>query len=561
MDKQPRGTTTLVRTVALWAVASVLAVVMTWPLATDISQLGRTANSGDARYAVWNVAWVAHALLEYPTRLYDANIFHAHHHTLAYSEANIGAGVIALPVWAATRNPFTAHNVVLLFSFASSFVVTFLLMRRLVGDDFAAATAAVLYAFCPYLFAHTAHIQLLLAFGVPLSMLAFHQLVDEPTPVRGVWLGLALTATALSCAYYGIFAVLMVGFGTFYYAFARRAWRDFRYWRAIAIAAAVSLGSVVPFFLPYLGIQEETGFARSLDDARAYAATLTSYLASGAKAHRWMLPIIGRWGGEVLFPGFLALILGAVGAVSVLRPRREYNAARRNRDRETVFFYGAIGVISFWATLGPAAGLYTVLYYALPVFSFLRAPGRMGIVVMLCLALLAAYGVRLLRETFQRRSLTVGLGACIVALVELHQVPFDWRVERPFPRPYRVLATLPRGAVTEFPFHDQRIDYHLHTTPMLRSTVHWQPLVNGYSDHIPRDFREIAPRLASFPSRDAFAVMRERRVRYFTIDRARYGAATSADVESRLAEFQSHLKLIVDEDRVALYEIVSWPDQ
>jgi hypothetical protein len=306
MDKQPRGTTPMVRTVALWAVASVLAVVMTWPLATDISQLGRTANSGDARYAVWNVAWVAHALLEYPTRLYDANIFHPHHHTLAYSEANIGAGVIALPVWAVTRNPFTAHNVVLLFSFASSFVVTFLLMRRLVGDDFAAATAAVIYAFCPYLFAHTAHIQLLLAFGVPLSMLAFHQLVDEPTPVRGVWLGLALTAAALSCAYYGIFAVLMVGFGTFYYAFARRAWRDFRYWTAVVIGAAVSLGIVVPFFLPYLAIQEETGFARSLDDARAYAATLTSYLASGAKAHRWMLPIIGRWGGEVLFPGFLA---------------------------------------------------------------------------------------------------------------------------------------------------------------------------------------------------------------------------------------------------------------
>ena len=561
MDKQPRSTSTLVRTVTLWAVASVLAVVMTWPLVTDISRLGRTANSGDARYAVWNVAWVAHALLESPTRLYDANIFHPHRQTLAYSEANIGAGLIALPVWAATRNPFTAHNLVVLFSFASSFVATFLLVRRLVGDDFAAATAAVLYAFCPYLFAHTAHIQLLLAFGVPLSMLTFHRLVDEPSPIRGLWLGLALTAAALSCAYYGIFAALMVGFGTFYYAFARRAWRDFRYWTAIAIGAAVSLGIVVPFFLPYLAIQEETGFARSLDDARAYAATLTSYLASAARAHRWILPLLGRWGGEVLFPGFFALALGAIGAVAVVKGRGDFNAANPNRDRETALFYGAIGVISFWATLGPAAGLYTVLYYALPVFSFLRAPGRMGIVVMLCLALFAAYGVRLLRKTFRHQALAVGLATCIVALVELHQVPFDWRVERPFPRPYGILATLPRGAVTEFPFHDQRIDFHLHTTPMLRSTVHWQPLVNGYSDHIPRDFREIAPRLASFPSRDAFAVMRERRVRYFTIDRARYGEATAADVEARLVEFQPHLKLIVDDDRVALYEILSWPDR
>ncbi len=549
----------MVRTVSLWAVASALAVVMTWPLVTDLSRLGRTANSGDARYAVWNVAWVAHALLESPTRLYDANIFYPHDHTLAYSEANIGAGLIALPVWAATRNPFTAHNVVVLFSFASSFVATFLLVRRLVRDDLAAATAAVLYAFCPYVFSHTAHIQLLLGFGVPLSMLAFHQLVDEPSVVRGVWLGLALTAAALSCAYYGIFAALMVGFGTFYYAVSRRMWRNARYWTAIAAGAAVSLGIVVPFFLPYLAIQEETGFARSLDDARAYAANFASYLASGARAHRWMLPYIGRWGGEVLFPGFCALVLGALGVVAIVRRRRDANEPAPNRDSETAVFYGTIGVLSFWATLGPAAGLYTLLYYALPVFSFLRAPGRMGIVVMLCLALFAAYGVRLLRESASRWSVAVGLAACVVALVDLLQIPFDWRVERPFPRPYSVLAMLPRGPVTEFPFHDRRIDFHLHTTPMLRSTVHWQPLVNGYSDHIPSDFREIAPRLASFPSRDAFAAMRERRVRYFTIDRARYGRASAADVEARLAEFQSHLKLIVDEDGVALYEIISWP--
>jgi hypothetical protein len=537
-----------------------LTVVMTWPLVTDMSRLGRTANSGDARYAVWNVAWVAHALLESPTRLYDANIFYPHDHTLAYSEANIGAGLIALPVWAATRNPFTAHNVVVLFAFASSFVTTFLLVRRLVRDDLAAATAAVLYAFCPYLFSHTAHIQLLLAFGVPLSMLAFHRLVDEPSVRRGVWLGLALTAAALSCAYYGIFAALMVGFGTFYYAASRRMWRNARYWTAIATGAAVSLGIVVPFFLPYLAIQEETGFARSLDDARAYAAMFASYLASGARAHRWMLPFIGKWGGEVLFPGFCALALGALGVVAIVRRRRDMNDPAPNRDAETAVFYGTIGVLSFWATLGPAAGLYTILYYTLPVFSFLRAPGRMGIVVMLCLALFAAYGVRLLRESAPRWSMAIGLAACVLALVDLLQIPFDWRVERPFPRPYSVLAMLPRGPVTEFPFHDRRIDFHLHTTPMLRSTVHWQPLVNGYSDHIPSDFREIAPRLASFPSRDAFAAMRERRVRYFTIDRARYGRATSADVEVRLAEFQPHVKLIVDEDGVALYEIVSWPD-
>ena len=95
------------------------------------------------------------------------------------------------------------------------------------------------------------------------------------------------------------------------------------------------------------------------------------------------------------------------------------------------------------------------------------------------------------------------------------------------PQPYRVLAQMPRGAVAEFPFYDRRIDFHLHTRYMLNSTAHWQPLVNGYSDHIPADFRESAPCSATFPSRRSFEALRERRVRYITINRGPTATAGS----------------------------------
>ena len=58
---------------------------------------------------------------------------------------------------------------------------------------------------------------------------------------------------------------------------------------------------------------------------------------------------------------------------------------------------------------------------------------------------------------------------------------------------------------------------------MLNSTAHWQPLVNGYSDHIPADFRESAPVLGTFPSDHAFDDLRARRVRYIAIHRGRNG--------------------------------------
>ena len=549
------------RALAAAAVAACAALVMTWPLASSLGTLGRTQNSGDARYAVWNVAWVAHALASDPSDLYDANIFHPHRNTLAYSEANIGAGVLALPAWLLTRNAHTAFNVVLLAAFAASLVATWLLARRLSGDGWAAAVVAPIFAFCPYLFSHVTHIQLSMAAGLPLSMLALHRLVDAPSPSRGVVLGITLAAQALSCAYYGIFAGLIVGYAAIFYAFTRGLGRSGRYWTAVGIAAAVSVLIVLPFFLPYLRVQEEFQFRRTLDDARMYSAIPRSYLASAAHAHRWMLPLIREWRGEPLFPGFLALAFAGAGMAFALRHPAGPAGAAMVRPRETALLYGSIGVLAFWTSLGPAAGLYTAFYYTIPVFSFLRAPGRTGIVVMLALAVLGVFAIQrvLARAAGWRRAAAAAL--CAAVLLELNQAPYDWRRAEPLPAPYRVLAGLPRGPVAEFPFYDQRIDFHLHTFYMLRSTAHWQPLVNGYSDNIPGDFRTLATELATFPSRESFRALRERRVRYVTINRHLYGAGPVQDIERRLEAFRQFLRPLAADERTMLFEVVAFPPE
>jgi hypothetical protein len=96
---------------------------------------------------------------------------------------------------------------------------------------------------------------------------------------------------------------------------------------------------------------------------------------------------------------------------------------------------------------------------------------------------------------------------------------------------------------------------------MLKSTVHWQPLVNGYSDHIPADFRTRANTLATFPSKESFDAMREIRVRYLTLNRGRdgYGAQAWPDIERRLQAYLPHLKLIATDGELMIYEVVSWP--
>jgi hypothetical protein len=324
------------------ALALALAVLMTWPLAAGLGRLGRTTTM-DGLYSIWNVAWVARTIVAQPTKLFEANIFYPHHNTLAFSEANIGAGIVAIPAWWLTRNAYAAHNTALLFAFASTLLGTWLLVRRLSGDSAAAFVAAILFAFCPYFFSHSAHIQLLMAGGIPLAMLALHRLVDAPTPQRGIALGLALAAQALSCAYYGIFAGLMVGYGVLFLATTRRRWRDLHFWAAVGIAALTAVLGVLPFFLPYLAIQREQGFSRSLDDALRYSATAASYLATPAHAHQWVLLLARRLGwhtGEVLFPGMLAVVCGIAGLILGMRTSRKDDAT--SRERETVVMYGSL---------------------------------------------------------------------------------------------------------------------------------------------------------------------------------------------------------------------------
>src|SRR3982750_4157434 len=283
------GTIARVREFLLVSLAgAILSVLMTWPLASDPGRLGRTlATDADGQFSIWNIAWVARTLVADPLHLFDANIYHPHKLTLAYSEANLLPGLIAVPVYWASRNPWLTQSTMILFGFASAYAGAYYLFRYISNDRRAASVAAILYAFCPYVFSHLSHIQLLMTGGLPLSMLALHRVADTPSRRTGAWLGLALAAQALSCAYYGIFAALMVGYGTLLFAATRGFWRSPAYWKAIATGAVISIAVVMPFFVPYLWVQEESGFARTVQDTAQWSARPNGYLASSAFTHRW----------------------------------------------------------------------------------------------------------------------------------------------------------------------------------------------------------------------------------------------------------------------------------
>ncbi|BCS32701.1 hypothetical protein TBR22_A19230 [Luteitalea sp. TBR-22] len=552
-----------------------LAIAMTWPMAGKFDRAARL-NFGDGEWSVWNVTWVAHALTTAPGSLFQANIFHPDRDTLAYSEANVVTGLLGAPFHLATGgNPYATHNGAILTALVLAFVFAWGFAETLGASSAMAAAFAVAFTYCPYLFARTAHIQLMMTFGLPLALQAFHRLVARPSAGRGAWLGVTLAIQALACAYFGIFAGLTVGLGTLYFAATRGLWRSRGYWVAIALGAVVSLALVGPFFLPYIRVQKELGFTRLLEDAAMYSADWQAWLASSAWAHRWMLPWLGHW-NEVLFPGFLLTALGLAGLVFGLR--KPFVAVDVHVDgpaptphtpspldapyrRETTIFYGMVGTIAFWASFGPKAYLYTALYYGIPIFTFLRAPGRFGILVSLALGVLALVALRTWTE--RRPARTQLMAGSLVALLftaEYATAPIRLEDAAPAPEAHRRLATLPPGAVVELPFWYIRTDFPRHSRYMLLSTYHWHPLVNGYSDHIPQWFRDEVVRISSFPTAESLQIVVDRHQAKYAIFHTRhYDSRSRMRLRERLEQYRDYVRPLFTEGDVWLYEIVGAP--
>ncbi len=533
--------------VAVTALGAALAALMTYPVIVNLDEAGRV-DSPDGRWAIWNVAWVAHALTTNPTGLYQTNIFHPYPDSLVFAEANLVAGLLAVPAYLATGSAFVAHNSVLLVAFMLSFIGMYALARYLTNSPSASIAPAIAFAFCPYIFARVPHISLQLMAGLPLSLLALHRLVDQRTAGRAATLGVVLAGQALATGYYGIFAGLSVGVGVLFFGLTRGLWRERAYWVTCAGAAATAIVIVLPFFLPYVDLQRDTGFARTLDEARTYSADWRAYFASSAWTHRWMLPLLERW-REVLFPGFLVTIGAAVGGWLVAtrgpRPRQEIAA-----------FYALVAALAIWLSFGPQAGLYAVLYQTLPAMSLIRAPARFAVLLPLALAALSALGLAAVFSGWApRRRQIIGATAAVLVTAELAELPIQWYPAPPPSPAYRLLAELPDGPVLELPFYDAEAGFEWHTTYLLTSTRHWKRTVNGYGDFFPDQFVADAPVLAGFPSPEAFARLEALGVRYVLVHFDLRGSPDRSAWAAGVAPYRSSLDAVYEGTDAALYEI------
>ena len=164
---------------------------------------------GDPLLTTWILAWDVHALTTAPLRLLDANMFHPHRWTLAYTEHLLGLVPLVGPARLAGAGPLLAHNLVWLATFPLAGLTMFWLVRHLTGHAGAAAVAAVLYAFSHFRFGQLGHIQVLSHQWLPLMLLGLHRAAQGAAQWRDVWLAAgAFTLQALSSGYQAFLAAI-----------------------------------------------------------------------------------------------------------------------------------------------------------------------------------------------------------------------------------------------------------------------------------------------------------------------------------------------------------------
>jgi hypothetical protein len=528
-----------------------MAVLHSWPLASDPSHLARLDNH-DAELNTWIIAWVAHELPRHPLQVFEAPIFYPEPHSLAFSEHMIVPAVMGAPLLWAGASPVLVYNLLIMAGFALSGWAMYLLMARWTGSAWAGIIAGLLYAFNAHVLTRFVHLQAQHVEFFPLVLYAFDRvLTDRPSASLrpGRWRDALLLATAF------VLQALCSNHLLVFTTYALIAGAIVRWPELIsrsgnptkglpigslAIAGAASLILLAPFLWPYYQVDRDQHLARGVEVVAQYDAGWRDYLVTGGRLHYawWSHRLFD--GRTALFPGVTALALTAIALIST-------TTRRDPRVRMAV----AMGVVGVAFSFGTSLPGYAFLHQHLPLLSGLRNVARWGWLALAAVSVAAGFGVAAIETARLRYWTVIAATIAVLVTVEAIRTPVGYTRFEGIPQLYDRLANEPGVVLAEFPFFSGA-SVSLNGPYVLANTRYFQPLVNGYSSFHPESFEARGRVLSSFPSDAALAELRALHVTHVTVHTAafadRYGepALTSLD---RIAG----LELVADEDGIRLY--------
>jgi PA14 domain len=514
-----------------------LAIVHTWPLASDPAHLSRNEN-GDTLLNTWIVAWVIHQAPRAPLELFNANIFYPERNTLAYSEALLVQSAMGAPLVWAGASPVLTYNILLIAGFALTGWAACLALVRWTGDWWAGLAGGIVFGFNAHTLTRMPHLQAQHVEFLPFALLAFDRLLVDPRARNALSFAAWFVLQALASFY--LLVITSVGFAV---AMAVRpeVWtgkRALRLAGCFVLAGLVSLVVLVPYVLPYWSLSHG-GFKRPIEEVAGFVANWRDYLTTPGRLPRLFL---ANWmTGNGLYPGAVALALAMVAIASGV-------ALRDPRPRMCLAF----GIVGVMLSFGPELPGYAWLYRVLTPLQAIRAVSRFGYLAIVATAVLCAYGVTTIRRWTDGRHWRTSASIAILAVLALEPLaaPVYYSQYTGIPRIYNRLALEREAVVVELPLPMRRGAF-FNAPFMLNSTVHWKPMVNGYSGFVPDSYVEHYNQLNTFPAPETIAALQRLGVTHAFVHRDTLGASKTADLDRT-----DGLQRLAEEGSIALYRVL-----
>jgi hypothetical protein len=403
----------------------------------------------------------------------------------AFTEHLLGAYPITSPIIWTTGNAVLAYNVLLLAGLPLNGIATYALVRELTGSAAGAWIGGLAFAVAPYMSQQLPHVQMLMAYGMPIALLGLHRYASAGRARDLVLFGVGWLLVVLANAYLiAFFPILVALWGAW---FLRRA--DVKRGLAIAATASIATLPVIPLLVGYHLRHAAYGLSRPYSEIELYSAGVRSFAGIAPSAVLWARWLPNTSNEAALFPGFAIVALAVVGVVA---------------RRRTALFYLVAAIAMWLLALGPTRGPYWLLLQ-LPGAQSIRVPARAWLLAVLCLAVCAGFGAAWLARRTRTR--------WVVALLALLIVAEGWFVAPITKAPTRVRLGLPAGAmVLDLPLlpGDGNAD------AQYRGVLDDYRVVNGYSGYFP-PYRDKLRSTLGDHNPQAFAPFRRRADLYVAI--------------------------------------------
>ncbi|MBM4080120.1 MAG: hypothetical protein FJ278_10510 [Planctomycetes bacterium] len=390
-----------------------LSLLMTYPYAfrpMAVSFLGH-----DSALFLWNCWWAKFALLDLGRSPFFCDyVFWPNGTSLALHSFALPYALVSIPFQLALgelTGCILAVRVVTLASFTLSAWLMYLLAKRLVGHGPPAFFAAIAVTFFPF---RMIRMHLLHEMGVEfmaLWVMAFLWLRERPGWRRAGALGACSGLLAYSSLEHALFMALLAGiYCLCALAFEGERPRVCEFMAWLAGAAVTAALVTAPILLPASrGKVYDEPIQQFQDTSKERSPALASFFAPNTLHSVWG-KALRPWHPRVLGPyeggarpeasvGWSLLFLALIGVI--------------RGPRQAVRFWWISGLVFWVLMLGPRLRLtghfhtdipmpYAWLQALIPGLRLMREPLRMMPVLMLCLAMLAAYGLRRLATTRPR---------------------------------------------------------------------------------------------------------------------------------------------------------------